>query len=136
MLQLVEQYYTKEKQTIGYGEDQIFLWKNILPRAKDDCLQHDSHHCVASGGIAFPLSSEEAGDDPDDFVGSVFMPKGRTAPEHYRKDLLKTSKRYLNCLQRRKEFLADRQAKGLSTSVLPATPFIGSMVIPTERDKS
>lgn len=135
MMQLVEKYYHHQSQVIDYGEDQHFLWKNVLPLAKDDCLQHDSHHCVASGGIAFPLSSQEAGDDPDDFVGSVVMPPGKTIAEGYQKDMFKTTKRYLDCLQRRKDFLADRQAKGLSTTVLPATPFIGNMVIPTERDK-
>jgi len=141
MMELVQEWYHVQKQYLkrkeGYGEDQEFLWKNLLPRAKDDCLQHDSHHCVKSGGIAFPLSNKEAGDeDVDSFVGAVVFPNNAAqGPEVYRKDLYKTSKPYLNCLERRRIFLEERKAKNLSTTVLPCTPFIGSMVVPTERNK-
>ena len=137
MDKLIEEHYCKQKQDKdGYGEDQSFLWKYILPRAKDDCLQHDSHHCVASGGIAFPLSSEEAGDEPLDFVGSVHVPAGKTVAQDYQKDMYKHTKKYQECLLRRRKFLAEREAKNASITVLPCTPFIGSMVIPTERNKA
>ena len=139
MRTLIEKHYcepsTTNKPKVEYSEDQNFLWKYVLPRAQNDCLQHDSHHCVVSGGIAFPLSSEEAGDRIDDFVGSVENPF-HPPPDYMRRDANKNTPRYLNCLKRRKEFLAERKAKNLSTTVLPCTPYIGNMVHPLDRKKT
>jgi hypothetical protein len=55
-------------QKFKYGDDQDFLWKHILPLATNNSLQHDSYFCVESGGIAFPMTRQEAGSIVD-FVG-------------------------------------------------------------------
>lgn len=134
MQQLITQHYCEptDKPKVQYSEDHHFLWKYVLPRAQNDCLQHDSHHCVVSGGLAFPVSSEEAGDRVDDFVGSVENPF-HPPPEYTRRDMYKNTPQYLNCLKRRRVFLADRRARNLSTTVLPCTPYIGNMVHPDDR---
>lgn len=72
MEQLLRDYYNDTSQEttteFDYADDQDFLWKYILPLARNDCVQHDSYYCIESGGIAFPRDR----DAPYEYVGNVF----------------------------------------------------------------
>ena len=64
---LLREYYSTPRP-VQYAQDQTFLWETLMPRAFNRTWQHDSFSCVETGGIAFPMTRQEAG-DPDDFVG-------------------------------------------------------------------
>lgn len=69
MDQLLRQHYG-EGQKIRYAEDQNFLWKNIMPLAYNDCLQHDSYYCRESNAVTLPTHREEDGESPNVYVGN------------------------------------------------------------------
>lgn len=64
---LLREYYSIPRP-MQYAQDQTFLWETLMPRAFNRTWQHDSYSCGETGGIAFPMTRQEAG-DPDDFVG-------------------------------------------------------------------
>lgn len=116
-------------QKFKYGYDQDFLWKHILPLATNNCLQHDSYYCVESGGIAFPMTRQEAGSIVD-FVGNAFnrmMANGTVARVSWDKRLVQHDmvSRYNLCLELRYNLTKALEETVGSSKVLPGTKYKG-----------
>ena len=112
-----------------YTDDQDFLGKYVLPLAQNDCLQHDSYYCVESGGVAFPMTRQEAG-NAFEYVGNSFNRMSADGKKHsglidYRLNEQDAVGRYNSCLVLRQN-LTEMLVRTLgSSSVLEATPYIG-----------
>jgi hypothetical protein len=112
-----------------YTDDQDFLWKYVWPLAQNDCLQHDSYYCVESGGVAFPMTRQEAGEDFE-YVWNSFnrMSQGGTEHKKYvdaslvQKDMVDSHK---FCLELRYNLTDHLDRTMGSSSVLSATPYTG-----------
>ena len=115
MSELLKQFYATSNTGVldsnGYGCASSFLWKKILPLAKDNSLQHDSYYCRETGGIAFPMTRVKAL-TPHDFIGDLSEDagtwgNGRTPsnlPDMQKCLIIEKSRsRYLECLRQRQE---------------------------------
>jgi hypothetical protein len=133
MKELLWEYYCKNntegvKQKHEYKDDQDFLWKYVLPLATNNCLQHDSYYCDESGGIAFPMSREEAG-SPFDFVGNSFNymveTQGGIVVEDVDMSRDGRVSQYMKCLEIRNNFTNFLEKTRGSSKILPGTPYKG-----------
>lgn len=116
-----------------YTDDQDFLWKYIVPLARNDCLQHDSYHCVESGGVAFPMTRQEAGNEfmyVGNSLNRLLYNDGTVHSSMHDFDSTMMDKemvdRYNLCLQLRHNLTNHLIQTVGSSSVLKATPYIGS----------
>jgi hypothetical protein len=131
--ELLREYSTNNtagtRKKFIYGDDQDFLWKYVLPLATNNCLQHDSYYCVESGGIAFPMTRQEAGSVVD-FVGNAFnrmVANGTVSRVSWDKRLGQYDmvNRYNLCLELRHNLTKSLEKTMGSSNVLPGTPYKG-----------
>lgn len=129
MQELLWEYSRNNTAThiLANTDDQNFLWKDILPLARNNCLQHDSYYCSESGGIAFPITREESSSGSTfDYVGNTFnrVEGGNVTMDAFmsRDDMVK---RYMRCLERRDNFTKFLEKTTGSSKILPGTPYKG-----------
>ena len=102
MDKLLENEYANPWKEKGraYGQDQDFLWQQIMPIVYRDCFQHDSYYCRESTAIAFPLSRKEV-NEPYLYVGNTAASTLKVRIDG-RLDAIDSVRKYENCLKDRK----------------------------------